>query len=92
VWLLQGSHGVTSQKTPFFIVTAVKTSNLIICVSIKKIALWAGGVIMEAALFFDTSIKVCQAARRHIPDENTLYNNISEKFGLASVMRLYEQY
>jgi hypothetical protein len=22
-------HGVTSQKTPFFIVTAVKTSNLI---------------------------------------------------------------
>jgi hypothetical protein len=23
-----GSHGVTSQKTPFFIVTAVKTSNL----------------------------------------------------------------
>jgi hypothetical protein len=23
------THGVTSQKTPFFIVTAVKTSNLI---------------------------------------------------------------
>jgi hypothetical protein len=28
VWFLQESHGVTSQKTPFFIVTAVKTSNL----------------------------------------------------------------
>jgi hypothetical protein len=28
VWLLQEPHGVTSQKTPFFIVTAVKTSNL----------------------------------------------------------------
>jgi hypothetical protein len=26
--MLQESHGVTSQKTPFFIVTAVKTSNL----------------------------------------------------------------
>jgi hypothetical protein len=26
--LLQEPHGVTSQKTPFFIVTAVKTSNL----------------------------------------------------------------
>jgi hypothetical protein len=26
--LLQKPHGITSQKTPFFIVTAVKTSNL----------------------------------------------------------------
>jgi hypothetical protein len=26
--LLQEPHGVTTQKTPFFIVTAVKTSNL----------------------------------------------------------------
>jgi hypothetical protein len=26
--LIQESHGVTSQKTPFFIVTAVKTLNL----------------------------------------------------------------
>jgi hypothetical protein len=25
---LQKPHGITSQKTPFFIVTAVKTSNL----------------------------------------------------------------
>jgi hypothetical protein len=25
---LQESHGVTTQKTPFFMVTAVKTSNL----------------------------------------------------------------
>jgi hypothetical protein len=28
VWLLQEPHSVTSQKTPFFIVTAVKTSSL----------------------------------------------------------------
>jgi hypothetical protein len=28
MWLLQEPHGLTSQKTPFFIVTAVKTSNL----------------------------------------------------------------
>jgi hypothetical protein len=27
-FFLQEPHGVTSQKTPFFIVTAVKTSNL----------------------------------------------------------------
>jgi hypothetical protein len=27
-WFLQEPHGVTTQKTPFFIVTAVKTSNL----------------------------------------------------------------
>jgi hypothetical protein len=26
-WFLQEPHGATSQKTPFFIVTAVKTSN-----------------------------------------------------------------
>jgi hypothetical protein len=30
VWFLQEPHGVTTQKTPFFIVTAVKTSNLTI--------------------------------------------------------------
>jgi hypothetical protein len=28
IWFLQEPHGVTTQKTPFFIVTAVKTSNL----------------------------------------------------------------
>jgi hypothetical protein len=28
VWFLQEAHGVISQKTPFFMVTAVKTSNL----------------------------------------------------------------
>jgi hypothetical protein len=28
VWFLQGPHGVASQMTAFFIVTAVKTSNL----------------------------------------------------------------
>jgi hypothetical protein len=28
VWFLQEPHGVTTQKTPFFIVTAVKTLNL----------------------------------------------------------------
>jgi hypothetical protein len=27
-WFLQEPHGLASQKTPFFIVTAVKTSNL----------------------------------------------------------------
>jgi hypothetical protein len=27
-WFVQEPHGVKSQKTPFFIVTALKTSNL----------------------------------------------------------------
>jgi hypothetical protein len=35
---LQEPHGVTTQKTPFFIVTAVKTSNLT-----KLLCTWVGG-------------------------------------------------
>jgi hypothetical protein len=36
---LQDPHGVNSQKTPFFIVTAVKTSNLTAeCVVLRVIA------------------------------------------------------
>jgi hypothetical protein len=31
-----GAHGVTTQKTPFFIVTAVKTSNLTIWTLFSK--------------------------------------------------------
>jgi hypothetical protein len=40
---LQEPHGVTSQKTPFFIVTAVKTSNLtqIIFVTNKSLGVLA---------------------------------------------------
>jgi hypothetical protein len=38
--LLQESHGVTSQKTPFFIVTAVKTSNLTKIVQISTISVF----------------------------------------------------
>jgi hypothetical protein len=38
VWLLHEPHGVTTQKTPFFIVTAVKTSNLTqLCISLAVI-------------------------------------------------------
>jgi hypothetical protein len=33
---LQEPHGVTTQKTPFFIVTAVKTSNLTVYTGICK--------------------------------------------------------
>jgi hypothetical protein len=32
---LKEPHGVTSQKTPFFIVTAVKTSNLTVLYTAK---------------------------------------------------------
>jgi hypothetical protein len=42
VWLLQEPHGVTTQKTPFFIVTAVKTSNLTVPVVFteSEVSLW----------------------------------------------------
>jgi hypothetical protein len=33
--LLQEPHGVTSQKTVFFIVAAMKTSNLTACVKVS---------------------------------------------------------
>jgi hypothetical protein len=36
---LQEPHGVTSQKTPFFIVTAMKTSNLT-----NVSVIWANGI------------------------------------------------
>jgi hypothetical protein len=39
VWFLQEPHGITTQKTPFFIVTAVKTSNLTLYVSLILIQL-----------------------------------------------------
>jgi hypothetical protein len=35
VWFLQEPHGVTTQKTPFFIVTVVKTSNLTLYCSLN---------------------------------------------------------
>jgi hypothetical protein len=35
---LQEPHGVTSQKTPFFIVTAVKTSNLTLSVIVTVVS------------------------------------------------------
>jgi hypothetical protein len=43
---LQEPHGVTTQKTPFFIVTAVKTSNLTSTIRIIKSRrmMWAGHV------------------------------------------------
>jgi hypothetical protein len=34
---IQEPHGVTSQKTPFFIVTAVKTSNNVNAISILSV-------------------------------------------------------
>jgi hypothetical protein len=36
---LQEPHGVTSQKTPFFIVTAMKTSNLTECTYFHSVIL-----------------------------------------------------
>jgi hypothetical protein len=37
---LQEPHGVTTQKTPFFIVTAVKTSNLTTSIMFEEFYLW----------------------------------------------------
>jgi hypothetical protein len=43
---LQEPHGVTSQKTPFFIVTAVETSNLSVMLLSRK----PGNSVLEACL------------------------------------------
>jgi hypothetical protein len=36
-WFLQEPHGVTTQKTPFFIVAAVETSNLTFSIEVSKL-------------------------------------------------------
>jgi hypothetical protein len=48
---LQGPHDVTSQKTPFFIVTAVKTSNITICVRFEVFT----AVTMNNGVFWDVT-------------------------------------
>jgi hypothetical protein len=46
-----GSHGATSQKTAFFIVTAVKTSNLTKeCVSYSSMSVCKKGLALESGI------------------------------------------
>jgi hypothetical protein len=51
-------HGVTTQKTPFFIVTAVKTSNLTLYSSMGRL-LEPHGVTTQKTPFFTVSNYSC---------------------------------
>jgi hypothetical protein len=51
---LQEPHGVTTQKTPFFIVTAVKTSNLTKMRNFVRIYVFTT-VTMMIAVFWDVT-------------------------------------
>jgi hypothetical protein len=59
---LQEPHGVTSQKTPFFLVTAVKTSNLTYCyfVFVSK---------EEAVVYFESLYHCSPRGREEIHEE-----------------------
>jgi hypothetical protein len=62
---LQEPHGVTSQKTPFFIVTAVKTSNLTLTEPSRKDSLDQELIMFAAICEFaaDTNILKLQLFR-----------------------------
>jgi hypothetical protein len=48
--VLQEPHGVTSQKSPFFIVTSVKTSNLTFVTSVQRLNEYECKLITEQQL------------------------------------------
>jgi hypothetical protein len=64
---LQEPHGVTSQKIPFFIVTAVKTSNLTITNVVVTSPILVT-LMMEVIRSYETSV-FTRATRRNIPGD-----------------------
>jgi hypothetical protein len=60
-WFAQDLHGVTSQKTSFFIVTAVKTSNLTQCICMFRMVLTMKSVRLSVCfVFYLTTLPVTQ--------------------------------
>jgi hypothetical protein len=76
---LQKPHGVTSQKTPFFIVTAVKTSNLTLLVFVPfSYVLW----VWEYTVLRNTAHILLASRMQH---DNFSVSKISAWSGIASV-------
>jgi hypothetical protein len=67
-WFLQEPHGVTTQKTPVFIVTAVKTSNLTYFGSLRLIAMFTGA--LHWYLSSTTSMKFWSSLMRFRPEKD----------------------
>jgi hypothetical protein len=66
VWFNGEPHGVTSQMTVFFIITAVKTSNLT-----KEYAVWFNGephgvISQKTAFFMVTAVKTSNLNKRRL--------------------------
>jgi hypothetical protein len=73
MWILQEPHDVTPQKTVFFIVTAVKTSNL--TANMLPASLILCTLKMEPTRSSKTSA-LTRATRHHIPEDNIMKKNV----------------